>query len=307
MANVQQGFTKVPNEATLALASRPNLLALYIRLLAYSELSKNKHQTPWAFVGHETLARELGCSTKSVGRWADELEELGWVTIKKRRGGVVNRHLPHEQPVSSTIDQFESDITESYRTRESGSSEQEPAESGAYRTGESGSSGTYRTGESGTTGHGSPMSKTEGSKTEGSSSKTKNSDAGASQKAGGLESPDKDNDLQPSLSGTSLSIEHQQQVSLSAAASSTVPPPAAPSAGQDVDADRAHSTPENSGGTGWVIAAVESKKYLEANLEPRYRVAARNKADELAVTGRYTAEQIIETVLAELGLKGALV
>lgn len=80
----KQGFTQVPNHMLRSDAISPGAKLAYTMLLSYA------WQNDFCFPGQDRLAKDMGSGLRSVVRYIQELEQKGFVTIKKRGQGRPN-------------------------------------------------------------------------------------------------------------------------------------------------------------------------------------------------------------------------
>lgn len=73
-----KGFTKLPNAILFAPNLSPASKTLYLLLINYAG---NKS---YCWPSQSKLATDLGVSTKSIGRWLDELTSHGLITTRRR-------------------------------------------------------------------------------------------------------------------------------------------------------------------------------------------------------------------------------
>ena len=76
-------FTKLPNDILFAQTLSPSTKTLYALLVSYAR------DKSYCQPSHSRLATDLGVSTKSIGRWLDELTSHGLITTKRR--GLTNK------------------------------------------------------------------------------------------------------------------------------------------------------------------------------------------------------------------------
>jgi len=76
-------FTKLPNDILFAPTISPSTKTLYALLVSYAR------DKSYCQPSHSRLATDLGVSTKSIGRWLDELTSHGLITTKRR--GLTNK------------------------------------------------------------------------------------------------------------------------------------------------------------------------------------------------------------------------
>ena len=98
------GFTQVPN-----CVLENNKLSAGAKL-TYAMLLKYAWQNDYCFPGQERLAKDMGAGKRSVVRFMAELEEHGFVTIKRRGQGKTNVYIVHFQTRKS-VDKKKHDIS----------------------------------------------------------------------------------------------------------------------------------------------------------------------------------------------------
>jgi hypothetical protein len=76
-------FGKIPQELLRAQTIRPAPKALFGLCHTYGR-NKMLNQNPTRYVTQETLARDMGVTTRTIRTWIKELEEKGWVTVIRR-------------------------------------------------------------------------------------------------------------------------------------------------------------------------------------------------------------------------------
>ena len=82
--NLIHGFTQVPNPILRDRRLSDNEVRIYALLLSHAWQSKR------CFPGRETLAKEAGCSVKTVSKTLAELQSLKLIRIERRGQGKVN-------------------------------------------------------------------------------------------------------------------------------------------------------------------------------------------------------------------------
>jgi hypothetical protein len=87
-----QGFTQVPNHVLRSDKVSPGAKLAYAMLLSYA------WQNDFCFPGQETLASDMGVSSRSVRTYLKELESKRFLTIQQQGQGRVNiYHLDLQQ------------------------------------------------------------------------------------------------------------------------------------------------------------------------------------------------------------------
>ncbi len=79
-----RGFTQVPNYVLESAKVSPGAKLAYAMLLKYA------WQNNYCFPGQERLAKDMGSGKRSVVRYMQELEDEGFVKIKRRGQGKPN-------------------------------------------------------------------------------------------------------------------------------------------------------------------------------------------------------------------------
>lgn len=90
-----QGFTQVPNHVLRSDKVSPGAKLAYAMLLSYA------WQNDFCFPGQETLAKDMGVSSRSVRTYLKELESKRFLTIQQQGQGRVNIYhldLQSKQP-----------------------------------------------------------------------------------------------------------------------------------------------------------------------------------------------------------------
>ncbi len=81
------GFTQVPNyllnNTTLTMVAK----VVYAKLLSYA------WHNNMVFPGQETMAQEIGSSKSTINRGIQELEDEGWLEIRRRGQGKTNVYV----------------------------------------------------------------------------------------------------------------------------------------------------------------------------------------------------------------------
>ncbi len=80
----QKGFTQVPNALLRHKAISPGAKLVYTMLLSYA------WQNDFCFPGQETLAKDMGVTSRSVRTYLKELEAKKFLTIQQQGQGRVN-------------------------------------------------------------------------------------------------------------------------------------------------------------------------------------------------------------------------
>jgi DNA-binding MarR family transcriptional regulator len=80
----QKGFTQVPNALLRHKAISPGSKLVYTMLLSYA------WQNDFCFPGQETLAKDMGVTSRSVRTYLKELEAKKFLTIQQQGQGRVN-------------------------------------------------------------------------------------------------------------------------------------------------------------------------------------------------------------------------
>jgi Helix-turn-helix domain len=80
----QKGFTQVPNALLRHKAVSPGAKLVYAMLLSYA------WQNDFCFPGQETLAKDMGVTSRSVRTYLKELEGNKFLTIQQQGQGRVN-------------------------------------------------------------------------------------------------------------------------------------------------------------------------------------------------------------------------
>jgi Helix-turn-helix domain len=80
----QKGFTQVPNALLRHKAISPGAKLVYTMLLSYA------WQNDFCFPGQETLAKDMGVTSRSVRTYLKELEGKKFLTIQQQGQGRVN-------------------------------------------------------------------------------------------------------------------------------------------------------------------------------------------------------------------------
>jgi DNA-binding MarR family transcriptional regulator len=80
----QKGFTQVPNALLRHKAISPGAKLVYTMLLSYA------WQNDFCFPGQETLAKDMGVTSRSVRTYLKELETKKFLTIQQQGQGRVN-------------------------------------------------------------------------------------------------------------------------------------------------------------------------------------------------------------------------
>ena len=78
------GFTQVPNFILVSQKVSVGAKLVYAMLLKYA------WQNDYCFPGQEKLADDIGAGKRSVVRWIKELEEAGFLKVKRRGLGKSN-------------------------------------------------------------------------------------------------------------------------------------------------------------------------------------------------------------------------
>ena len=83
------GFTQVPNfvleDAKLGVGAK----------ITYAMFLKYAWDNSYCFPGQERLAKDIGCSERSVHTWMKELETAGLLSVKRRGLGKTNLYTLH--------------------------------------------------------------------------------------------------------------------------------------------------------------------------------------------------------------------
>ena len=80
----QKGFTQVPNALLRHKSISPGAKLVYTMLLSYA------WQNDFCFPGQETLAKDMGVTSRSVRTYLNELEAKKFLTIQQQGQGRVN-------------------------------------------------------------------------------------------------------------------------------------------------------------------------------------------------------------------------
>jgi DNA-binding MarR family transcriptional regulator len=80
----QKGFTQVPNALLRHKSISPGAKLVYTMLLSYA------WQNDFCFPGQETLAKDMGVTSRSVRTYLKELEGKKFLTIQQQGQGRVN-------------------------------------------------------------------------------------------------------------------------------------------------------------------------------------------------------------------------
>jgi DNA-binding MarR family transcriptional regulator len=80
----QKGFTQVPNALLRHKSISPGAKLVYTMLLSYA------WQNDFCFPGQETLAKDMGVTSRSVRTYLKELEAKKFLTIQQQGQGRVN-------------------------------------------------------------------------------------------------------------------------------------------------------------------------------------------------------------------------
>ena len=80
----QKGFTQVPNALLRHKTISPGAKLVYTMLLSYA------WQNDFCFPGQETLAKDMGVTSRSVRTYLKELEAKKFLTIQQQGQGRVN-------------------------------------------------------------------------------------------------------------------------------------------------------------------------------------------------------------------------
>ena len=80
----QKGFTQVPNALLRHKSISPGAKLVYTMLLSYA------WQNDFCFPGQETLAKDMGVTSRSVRTYLKELETKKFLTIQQQGQGRVN-------------------------------------------------------------------------------------------------------------------------------------------------------------------------------------------------------------------------
>ena len=80
----QRGFTQVPNSVLESAEISPGAKLTYAMLLKYA------WQNDFCFPGQDRLAKDMGVSLRSTNSYVQELEERGFVAIRRRGQGKPN-------------------------------------------------------------------------------------------------------------------------------------------------------------------------------------------------------------------------
>ncbi len=80
----QKGFTQVPNALLRHKSISPGAKLVYTMLLSYA------WQNDFCFPGQETLAEDMGVTSRSVRTYLKELEAKKFLTIQQQGQGRVN-------------------------------------------------------------------------------------------------------------------------------------------------------------------------------------------------------------------------
>ena len=80
----QKGFTQVPNALLRHKSVSPGAKLVYTMLLSYA------WQNDFCFPGQETLAKDMGVTSRSVRTYLKELEAKKFLTIQQQGQGRVN-------------------------------------------------------------------------------------------------------------------------------------------------------------------------------------------------------------------------
>ena len=93
-----RGFTQVPNLVLESTKVSPGAKLAYAMLLKYA------WHNQFCFPGQDRLAKDMGSGKRSVVRYMQELENEGFVTIKRRGLGKPNLYELNLMISSKTVD-----------------------------------------------------------------------------------------------------------------------------------------------------------------------------------------------------------